>query len=344
MIMYGKNTRNNKVPVHDVERYSAPIVNQGGLIPFIRCSNIFIERSITVNGDAPKELVRIYHYSKDNTYNKRNISKWPLYIAKTGHKWYPVESITELLLNQLGSCFGLKMAESELAVIAGQVRFLSKYFLNKDESLVHGAEIFVGYMGDKDIVEQIEAEGLASSLFSLQFVAKSVNFVFPGHADTIMPMLVRLLLYDALVGNNDRHFYNWGVVQSVKNNVEPFFSPVYDTARGLFWNEDEELLKQRMKDKGYFSRYLKKYCDKSRPKLGWEGESTINHFKMVELIYNNEFYIKKDEVKFLFRSDVLETMLKHIDDNYSGLFTDLRMMIVKECLKYRFERIKEILT
>jgi len=333
----------NKLPFHPVERYSRPYPRVDGF-KTVKRTNLILDRSMTVDGDAPKELVRIYSYSKNNGYNKKNRSRWPLYIAKTGHKWYPYESITEKLLNDLGECFGLKMAESDLAVISGQIRFLSKYFLVRGKDVLdHGAEIFAGYLGDMDMVQQIEAEGLSRDMLTLQFVQKAVAYCYPKHESAIMHELVRLLLYDALVGNNDRHFFNWGVIRSVKGDVVPVFSPIYDTARGLFWNEDEELLSERMKDISYFPKYLKKYCDKSRPKLGWEGETSINHFKLVEKIYDSEFYITKAEVKALFRDEVLQSMLLHINEKYASIMSSLRRQIIEECLKYRFKTINEII-
>lgn len=52
-----------------------------------------------VSGDAPKKFIKHYEYGSAA---KRNPNKWPAFIAKTGHKWYPIESITEYLLNRLG--------------------------------------------------------------------------------------------------------------------------------------------------------------------------------------------------------------------------------------------------
>ncbi|MBC8883138.1 hypothetical protein H9X57_06230 [Flavobacterium piscinae] len=51
-----------------------------------------------------------------------------------------------------------------------------------------------------------------------------------------------MLLFDALTGNNDRHYYNWGVISHIKNEHKPYFSPVYDTARGLLWNDSDKKL------------------------------------------------------------------------------------------------------
>lgn len=238
-----------KFPHHQIERYSNSLrAVPTGITQVKRC-NYSIYRGKSVMGDAPKELVRIYSYSKDNHFRKINVKRWPLYIAKTGHKWYPIESITERLLCRLGEVFGLRMAESGLAMIGGQVRFLSKFFLNgADEELVHGAEIFAGYIGDEELVAQIEEQQLSRDMFTLQFVEKSVEYQFAFCRDEIMREFIKMLLFDALVGNNGRHFYNWGVIRSITRAFQPYFAPVYDTARGLFWNDTDEKLENRYKN------------------------------------------------------------------------------------------------
>lgn len=264
------------------------------------------------------------------------------YIAKTGHKWYPIESITERLLCRLGEVFGLRMAESGLAMIGGQVRFLSKFFLNGiDEELVHGAEIFAGYIGDEELVTQIEEQQLSRDMFTLQFVDKAVEYQFSFCREDIMRDLVKMLLYDALVGNNDRHFYNWGVVRSITQAFQPYFSPVYDTARGLFWNDTDEKLENRYKNHG--NTYLKKYCEGSRPKIGWDGEKNINHFGLVGKIYSNEFFLRKNEIKALFLRSNLEKMFAVIDSEFSHLMSETRIKMIKLCLEYRYNTILELL-
>ncbi len=131
------------------------------------------------------------------------------YIAKTGHKWYPNESITELLLNNVGSALGLTMAKSKLAIISGQLRFLSEYFLPSPEyELVHGADIFADYVMDKVWVEDVEQKKLARKFFTFQFAEKAIQKAFPQNFSDLLPEFVKLLIFDAIVGNNDRHFYN----------------------------------------------------------------------------------------------------------------------------------------
>jgi hypothetical protein len=132
-------TKNRFLPQTKLEKNSGAIINKPGRIPIVKKHQYKIVDGYTITGDAPKEFIRVYEYGKTR---KSNPGKWPLYIAKTGHKWYPTESITEYLLNILGIKFGVEMAESKIAWIGGQLRFLSRYFLDsKDQELIHGADI-----------------------------------------------------------------------------------------------------------------------------------------------------------------------------------------------------------
>ena len=276
---------------------------------------------------------------------KRNReSKWKKYIAKTGHKWYPIESITEYLMNCFGEVFGLEMSKSKLYIINGQLRFLSEYFLDDErEELIHGAEIFGGYLGDMDFVEVVEEKKMSRDLFTMQFVSNSVKVGFgEDEGSKIMHELVKLMLFDALIGNNDRHFYNWGVIRSLTESGIVRFSPVYDTARGLFWNVSEKELEKRILTNDS-DKYISRYCANSRPKLGWEGISNINHFDMVGKIYENEFYATKDEIIRLYDESVLIQMEDLVTNEFRRCISKNRQEMIKKCLEYRYNTIKEII-
>lgn len=332
--------KNIKIPQHRIERCSGTERVRG--IQVIKRNNFRLVEGLTVIGDAPKVLVRIYKYSKENKYRKARCRKWPMYIVKTGHKWYPSETITERLLCRLGEVFGLQIAESDIAIIGGQVRFLSKYFLtSKTEELVHGADIFAGYIGDREFVEKIEEQEMARDLFTLQFVEKSIEYQFCFQKGEIMCELVKMLLFDILVGNNDRHFYNWAIIRSVTRDFAPRFSPVYDTARGLFWNNHDLQLTEKLKNNT--DAFIKKYCNSSRPKLGWENEKNINHFKLLQKIYENEFYLTQSEIKALFLQCNIERMFHVIDTEFANLMSADRISMIKKCLEFRYNEIREII-
>ncbi len=325
---------------HKVEKLAGFKLQRKNRIPVIKPHQYCIEKGITVSGDAPKAFMRIYEYNKCR---KSNLKTWPQYIVKTGHKWYPTESLTEYLLNQLDLDFGLKMAESRLAIISGQLRFMSKYFLTGSNcELVHGAEIFAGYIGDRQFVENIEEKHLSKDLFTLQFVENAVEYLFPMQKSTIMCNLIKMLIFDALVGNNDRHFYNWGVVRTADYNNQPTFSPIYDTARGLFWNESEQKVHELLKDQNRFLKYLEKYTDNSAPKIGWDRQKNINHYKLVEKIYHAEFYFSKSEIRELLLQNILHKMLYTVNTLFKNYLSNERRLLITKCLELRYSNLYRI--
>ena len=237
------------------------------------------------------------------------------------------------------------MAESRIVMMGGQLRFLSRYFLNpiKDE-LVHGADILAGYLEDSPLfVEEVDKQKLTGEWFTLQFVDAAVTSMFPDKKDDIMHKLSMLVIFDAFVGNNDRHFFNWGVVRSIDGSFQPYFSPVYDTARGLFWNYSENKVRDIVEINKTTDAHIRKYCHESRPKIGWEGEKRLNHFKLFEKIYTNEFYVTSAEIRELLVPSLLEQMIAEVRHNFCTFMTKNRIMMICKCLEYRFNGLRRIL-
>jgi hypothetical protein len=310
-----------------------------GKIPPLRKGFYTIEEDVSVGGDAPKDFIRVYEYG---TGRKQYPSTWYAYIAKVGHKWYPTESVTEYLLNRIGEALGLNMAHSRLMVAGEQIRFLSRYFLKPGEQLVHGAEIFAGYVADKTFIEEIERVNQARNFFTCQFVENAIKHQFSEHADKLLMEFMKLLVFDAVIGNNDRHFYNWGIITNFAKTQPPRFSPIYDTARGLFWNKKEDWIQTIIKQPERLQKTIKKYIDSSQPKTGWEGDQNLNHFTLIERIY------RKDE-RFcdvcleLLNFENLKKVVDLLHSDFKLFMSQERRYLIECCLRLRYERLNEIL-
>ena len=259
-----------------------------GNIETFKVKNYFIVTDIAITGDAPKDFIRFYEYGHGH---KKNTKNWQLYLAKLGHKHYPVESITEFLLSRIGEYFGFNMAGIRLAFLGGQIRFLSKYFLSNPDIQVleHGAELYAGYLNDKKFVEKAEEDDKARELFTVQFTNEVIKHFYEEQADEIFKEYIKMLVFDAIIGNNDRHFYNWGIINDVKGQQKPVFSPIYDTARALFWNYHEDRIQELVKDENQTSKHIKKYTDNSYPKTGWDGYNKLNHFELMNKLHEERF-------------------------------------------------------
>jgi hypothetical protein len=196
-----------------------PILKYSGFNPkfskieIAKKDNYCVIKNVAVTGDAPKDLIRYFEYGNAL---KRKPKSWPIYIAKLGHKYYPLESITEQLISDLGNSYGFKLAKSKICYIGGQIRFFSKYFIEvPTDELHHGADIYAGYLHDKQFVDDIELKRMTQSFFTISFTRDVLKHFFKDSFNEIFESFMLMLFFDALIGNNDRHMYNWGVVRDI---------------------------------------------------------------------------------------------------------------------------------
>lgn len=320
-------------------------------IPLIKKRQYYIVDGYTIAGDQPKKFVRIYDYPlilqkyqpKRKSIATIKASKkqdWNLYIVKSAEKWYPNETITEYLLNCLGQHLGLKMSESFIARIGhnNQIRFLSKYFLPAKTSLLfHGADLYKKYLEDEQFVDSVEYARMSQDFFTVQFTKEVLEHFFPMEAKSIFKDFVKMLLFDVYVGNSDRHFYNWGIINSFTGKHKPYFSPIYDTARGLWWNAPESKVKRMFENVTGSKASIEKYIKKSKPKIGWENENNLNHFGLVKLLTQNNRFISKQEVGAIFNQNNFVKCIELINNNFSALMSKERLFIVKYCLELRHQ-------
>ena len=120
-----------RVPVEPIRFFSDDNRNWAALIPPLKRGTYIIESTaiLSMPGDAPKSFVRVREYTSNRP--TRRLARWVAYIAKVGSKWYPIESVIEHLLTRVGQVLGANVADSQLRIIGTQVRFLSKYFLQR---------------------------------------------------------------------------------------------------------------------------------------------------------------------------------------------------------------------
>lgn len=145
----------------------------------------------------------------------------------------------EQFITRIGQQFDLLIADSKLRIVNDQVCFMSKYFLKRhSEQLTHGAEIFELCIGKENYAELAEQK-IEREYFSFQMAEEAISEAFPSFEKNIMPGFIEMLVFDALIGHNDRHPYNWGVIVPITKRRSPRIAPVFDTARALFWNIPE---------------------------------------------------------------------------------------------------------
>lgn len=301
----------------------------------------------TIIGDAPKCMIALYDYERKGKVRKSNPKTWRKYIAKSARKWYPNESITEHLINELGRALGFEMANSCLRRINNQIWFLSEYFLNEKETLYHGADLYARYFNnDKQFVDNIQDDNKVDDqdYFTVQLVEEVFKDNFGKESESLFEDYIKMLIFDGITGNNDRHAYNWGIITSIHTNQQKRFSPIYDSARGLFWNTSDKRVSEVMNqmEKNPNNKFLEKYVLNSRPKIGWEDKKSLSHIELLKLIYDSETGISKKDFVYLVSEDNLNKCIYVINNNFNRLLSVERRKLIVKCLKLRFESINEL--
>ena len=151
-----------------------------------------------------------------------------------------------------------------------------------------------------------------------------------------------MLFFDAFIGNNDRHFYNWGVIVDLRGKKKPRFSPIFDTARGFFWNDSEQKLEKVLPEKNKIDTFMDNYVKKSQPKTSWDSETEINHIKLVQLLKDNYPHLVA-HAKNIFNPTHLDTIDTLLKNEFASLFTLQRIKLIQKCLNLRFHILSNII-
>lgn len=308
-------------------------LNWPALIPPLRQGQFLIESTDTlaIHGDAPKDFVKIREYTGGKPTG--DPATWPAWIAKVGSKDYPIESITEHLLTRVGQTLGVHVADSQLRIVGRQVRFLSRYFLESTtESLVHGIELFKRHL-DEELVEEIANARAEQDFYTFQTVCAAVKEAFPSEHEQLIADFVEMLAFDAITGQNDRHPANWGVIVPVMQTGTPRYSPVYDSARALFWNLKERQLGKYLTDQQAFHAYIRK----SRPQIGWDGTAKIDHFGLIRNIWR-DFPQYRPYLSRFSDPSLVDNCGRVIEDEFAVLMTETRRRVIIHCLAERMSQ------
>ncbi|WP_396171187.1 HipA domain-containing protein [Flavobacterium sp.] len=323
------------------------IVNKSGVKLTSKHLDVIKSHSIvalegTVGGDAPKDLIRLYTYGEGR---KSNPKTWKKYIAKIGHKWYPNESITEHYLTVVGKCFGINIANSKVIIAEDYVRYLSEHFHNEEQTLNHGANILSRFINEdnNEWIDELDKNKALKKEINIVDVLNSIKKIFPDEHSEIFNSFFHMLLFDALTGNNDRHYYNWGIISHIKNEHKPYFSPVYDTARGLLWNQsDEKVISLQKELSNPDNKKVENYVLNSVPKISVPNNSKCNHFELIEFLIENEYFKNEHKSVWTNRKFLDEAIVK-LNSEFEHLFIKERREVIQYLLDLRFKKIAEIL-
>jgi HipA-like C-terminal domain len=231
-----------------------------------------IERDTSIQGQAPKWVLRGPGGVDD------------FYIAKFGLKNGKVEVLTELFNNRLGLALGFNMAHSGIARLDQHLYFITRNF-KRGEQLIHGSLLIAhSFTVAPETLDRIQAKA-EQEFYSVDFIRDTILDYCSGDGQQVFQSFINMLMFDALIGSQDRHAMNWGVlrpeVADYKSGYNFRLAPLFDSARALLWDLPEGKLLRLDGD----PEALLKYVKKSKPCIGPRRDhpkvNNCNHFDFI---------------------------------------------------------------
>lgn len=212
--------------------------------------------------DWHQRSISVGYGTRDKTVLKRSKKGKVYFLAKTYDKDIG-ELRSEVCASNIGRLYGFPVQKTWLCKIPqhGSLRLRHPVGIliqldvrrQKDtrrnqfrEDLLHGAELISiidkKFASLKNLKEK-------RKVYTLKVVVDSIrNYISKHpHSNKLWDQFFELLVFDALIGGTDRHYYNWGVLEKADTGEFIRLAPAFDNGISLMWKM-KEYRTQFMKD------------------------------------------------------------------------------------------------
>ena len=239
-----------------------------------------------------------------------NSNDGKIFFFKESIDKFPSEFWSEIIASKVGEVLGFEMLDYNIAIYKEKIGCICQYMINPDnQELIHGISLI------KKVVKGFAIT--ARPGISFQQVEKALQ----PYRDFIYKF-IDILIFDSLIGNQDRHSENWAVIRSLdtkflkhnENAEKKYFADMYRRyflnikgfmpfrsyfqkqldERALFDYQfspiydsgsslGREILEERIPDFICKENKIKKYLENGISEIQWNTKK-VNHFLLIEKV------------------------------------------------------------
>ncbi|MDI9357357.1 MAG: HipA domain-containing protein [Phycisphaerales bacterium] len=226
-------------------------------------------------------------------------------------KYYRYEFYNEIIAYQLGKSLGLDILRYDIALFDNELGCISPNMtVIDDTNLIEVGKFMIAINQDfepdkTETRKQYTFQLLMETLQKFE-LEKFNNFFF------------ETLLFDAVIGNTDRHQENWAFIGKPNTAFvhDPNYyktAPIYDNGSSLARELTDESVNGLLNNE----QDLEKYIAGGKSELHWKGQK-ISHFDLVEKMLADPVYNEqlKDASVFIEKFDeaIIQNIMLEIDE------------------------------
>ena len=269
------------------------------------------------------------------------------YIAKKGRLRADArECATEEIISKIGALLPVEMARSKLVRLSkSDVRFLSQNFIvHGQHELLHGIELVARYFqtnpSEVESVFELQDRRREHEFYTVKNILVILKSLYPNDFQVLQEGFFKMLAFDAFIGAPDRHGMNWGVLAPLASPRPIGFSPIFDTARGLFREISDVDLIKKAKEQGR-ECFLEKYAHRSRPIFSTGREQPDNHFSLVKWMFAEYPSACRSTMCRVFNAVDLPSIERMLQRRFRRIITQDRIYLIRDLLALRIERLRQ---
>jgi len=215
--------------------------------------------------------------SKEKFWYRANDNK-PEWLFKfpqenTGQHW------AEKIAAEVAASLGIIHAQVELAVFQLARGSTTESFARRGRSLSHGNQILAGQVLGYD---PMKAFRQSDHTLTNIFAAIDSAFVARWSAHKAKAMVADYIVFDALIGNTDRHHENWGIlIKQVGDQWEGILAPTFDHASSL-GRELVDTAEGTCRERFLREKRMGAYSEKAHGAIFWD-KSDVRGLSPLEL-------------------------------------------------------------
>ncbi len=264
---------------------------------------------------------------------------------------YSMETWSEIIAYEVGTALGFNVLRYDFAVKDGRAGCISKNMVEETSNsyLIEGDSILTAY----DPTYDPEDKSMYNK-YTFPFVMRAFDNL---HLGQWKKDFVRILLFDAIIGNSDRHQSNWGFINHITKKdghvvPEMTITPIYDSGCCLGREFSEEQVKERLADNNRLLSYVNKGLAELRPNSN--SDKKVNHFDLLKsILENSEWhdFLESEITKLAaaYKEETIKGIIEHIDDAIPSEtrevlgMSDNRKELVARLIDIRITKINELI-